>query len=106
MPFIRMRDYRSQMAGPARSIAAPTFVERDIGPETGDADAFLRVIEKEIKPGVEALVPINRSNQALFGHSDGGLAVVHALFTRTRRLSHLHSRQPFALVRWRGGACG
>jgi hypothetical protein len=30
---------------------------------------------------VEALVPINRGNQALFGHSSGGLAVVRALFT-------------------------
>ena len=59
---------------------APAFVEKIIGPETGDVDAFLQVIEKEIKPRVEALVPIDRSNQALFGHSSGGLAVVRALF--------------------------
>jgi hypothetical protein len=60
---------------------APAFVEKNIGPETGNVDAFLAVIEKEIKPKVEAIVPINRNNQALFGHSLGGLAVVRALFT-------------------------
>jgi len=60
---------------------APAFVENVIGPQTGDLDMFLRVIEKEIKPRVQASMPINRSNQALFGHSLGGLAVVRALFT-------------------------
>jgi predicted alpha/beta superfamily hydrolase len=60
---------------------APAFVRAAIGPETGDVDDFLQVIEKEIKPRVEALVPINRGNQALFGHSSGGLAVVRAMFT-------------------------
>src|SRR6185312_4269000 len=35
---------------------APAFVEKIIGPETGDVDAFLQVIEKEIKPKVEAMV--------------------------------------------------
>jgi hypothetical protein len=60
---------------------APPFVEKNIGPETGDVDAFLAVIEKEIKPKVEAMVSIDRRNQALFGHSLGGLAVVRALFT-------------------------
>lgn len=63
---------------------APAFVEKVIGPETGDVDAFLQVIEKEIKPRVEAMIPIDRSNQALFGHSSGGLAVVRALFTEPR----------------------
>jgi predicted alpha/beta superfamily hydrolase len=59
----------------------PDFVEKNIGPQTGDVDAFLKVIEKEVKPRVQALVLIDRRNQALFGHSAGGLAVVHALFT-------------------------
>jgi len=44
-------------------------------------DSFLKTIEADIKPRVEALVPINRADQTLFGHSLGGLAVVHALFT-------------------------
>jgi hypothetical protein len=47
----------------------------------GGADAFLRVIEQEIKPFVAGLAPINTSDQVFFGHSLGGLTVVHALFT-------------------------
>ena len=78
--FQTMRNY--DFTWPVRpEHRAPAFVEKNIGPETGDVDAFLAVIEKEIKPRVEALVPIDRNNQALFGHSTGGLAVVHALFT-------------------------
>ena len=49
--------------------------------DTGDVDAFLQVIEKEIKPKVEALTTIDRGNQAIWGWSLGGLAVVRALFT-------------------------
>lgn len=49
--------------------------------DSGDLDVFLQVIEKEIKPKVEALAPIDRNNQALWGWSLGGLAVVRALFT-------------------------
>jgi predicted alpha/beta superfamily hydrolase len=48
--------------------------------DVGGLDAFLAVIETEIKPRVAAMVPIDPSNQAIFGHSLGGLAVLHALF--------------------------
>jgi len=76
--ILRNRDFR----WPAKpEHRAPPVVEAVIGPEDGHLDAFLQVIEKEIKPKIEALVPIDRANQALFGHSLGGLAVVHALFT-------------------------
>ncbi|WP_394762329.1 alpha/beta hydrolase [Phenylobacterium sp.] len=47
----------------------------------GGADAFLKVIETEIKPKVHALLPVNTANEALYGHSLGGLAVLRALFT-------------------------
>ncbi len=78
--FQSMRDYDFKWpVSPGHR--APAFVEKVIGPETGDVDAFLQVIEKEIKPKIEAMVPIDRSKQALFGHSSGGLAVVRALFT-------------------------
>lgn len=46
----------------------------------GGIDDFLRIIETEVKPRVAALAPIDMANQALFGHSFGGLAVLHALF--------------------------
>jgi ferri-bacillibactin esterase len=48
--------------------------------DVGGLDDFLEVLQGEIKPRVAASVPVDPSNQALFGHSLGGLAVVHALF--------------------------
>lgn len=49
--------------------------------DVGGMDDFLKVIEAEVKPRVQALTRMDTSNQTLFGHSLGGLAVVHALFT-------------------------
>ena len=51
-------------------------------PEYGGADAFLRVIETEIKPRVRAVVATEPGQDILFGHSLGGLFVLHALFTQ------------------------
>lgn len=50
----------------------------------GGIDDFLATIETEVKPLVEDMVSIDQSNQALFGHSLGGLAVVHALFVEPK----------------------
>jgi hypothetical protein len=49
--------------------------------DVGGMDDFLRMIETDIKPRVAALAKVDPANQALFGHSLGGLAVVRALFT-------------------------
>jgi predicted alpha/beta superfamily hydrolase len=48
--------------------------------QVGGLDDFLATIETEVKPRVAELVSIDSSNQALFGHSLAGLAVLHALF--------------------------
>lgn len=50
--------------------------------DVGGLDDFLETLEREVKPRIAALAPVDAGNQALFGHSLGGLAVVHALFTR------------------------
>jgi len=47
----------------------------------GGLDDFLATIETEVKPRVAALAKTDPSDQAIFGHSLGGLAVIHALFT-------------------------
>ena len=47
----------------------------------GGVDQFLKVLETEIKPKVAATVRVNAADQALFGHSIAGLAVLRALFT-------------------------
>jgi predicted alpha/beta superfamily hydrolase len=46
----------------------------------GGVNDFLMMIEKDVKPRVAALVHVDPANQALFGHSFGGLAALHALF--------------------------
>lgn len=48
--------------------------------DVGGLDAFLKVLETEIKPCIAAVAPLDGSNQVIFGHSLGGLAVLHALF--------------------------
>ncbi|MBK1838757.1 alpha/beta hydrolase [Azospirillum sp. YIM B02556] len=64
----RARDYTPPAAG------APSG--------TGGADAFLDFIENNLKPEVERRFRVDRGRQTLFGHSYGGLFVLHALFTR------------------------
>jgi hypothetical protein len=49
--------------------------------DVGGLDDFLQIIETEIKPLVAELAKVDASNQVLFGHSLGGLAALHALFT-------------------------
>jgi ferri-bacillibactin esterase len=50
--------------------------------ECGGADYFSDFIEAELKPLIEAIVPVDRQRQALFGHSFGGLFSLWSLFTR------------------------
>ncbi|GEB32386.1 ferri-bacillibactin esterase BesA [Brevibacillus parabrevis] len=51
-------------------------------PEMGGAERFLSFIEKTVKPAIEKDFPIDRTRQTIFGHSLGGLLVLHALLTR------------------------
>jgi predicted alpha/beta superfamily hydrolase len=48
---------------------------------SGGDDAFLNFIIDELKPAVAKLISIDPGRQALFGHSLGGLFVLHTLFT-------------------------
>lgn len=49
----------------------------------GGADAFLEVIERRIRPQLAQHVATDASKQALWGHSLGGLFVLHTLYTRS-----------------------
>ncbi|MBC9178994.1 alpha/beta hydrolase [Pseudoroseomonas ludipueritiae] len=66
----------------------------------GGADALLAVIQDELKPVVEEAFRIDPARQALFGHSYGGLFVLHALFTRPETFSTWVAASPSI---WRGG---
>lgn len=50
--------------------------------KTGGADLFLDFIESSVKPFVRSQLQIDPTRQALFGHSLGGLFVVHAMFVK------------------------
>ena len=45
------------------------------------ADAFLQLIETRIKPAIAAKLAVDPQRQTLWGHSYGGLFVLHTLFT-------------------------
>lgn len=60
----------------------------------GGADRFLDFLEGEVKPLVAARYTVDPARQALFGHSFGGLLVVHALFTRPAAFSAYLASSP------------
>jgi predicted alpha/beta superfamily hydrolase len=70
--------------------------------DVGGLEAFLEVIETEIKPRVAAMAPIDSSNQAIFGHSIGGLAVLHALFVAPNAFRTFIAASPS--IWWNGKA--
>ncbi len=50
---------------------------------TGGNDAFLSFLVDELKPAIAKTMVVDPGRQALFGHSLGGLFVLHALFVRS-----------------------
>jgi len=59
--------------------AAPSLKPEERG-QYGGGDVFLRVVEEELKPFVEARYRIDRSRQAIFGMSRGGEIALRILF--------------------------
>lgn len=49
-------------------------------PKTGGRDAFFDFIDNQVKPEIEKRFDIDKKQQALFGHSLGGLFTLYALF--------------------------
>jgi len=63
-------------------------------PEMGGGTAFLDTVENDIKPFVEKHYPVNPERAALFGHSFGGMMVLHALFNRADKYSAYIAASP------------
>lgn len=71
--------------GPGRVLdytAARPTSERFRDMRTGGADVFLAWLLDRLEPVVARQVPLDRSQRAIWGHSLGGLFVLHALLTR------------------------
>jgi hypothetical protein len=60
----------------------------------GGADAFLQLIESQIKPAVAAKVAIDPQQQTLWGHSYGGLFVLHTLLTQPASFQYYVAVEP------------
>ncbi len=52
--------------------------------ETGGAEAFYRFISEELRPKLAQLLPVDPGDQALYGHSLGGLFTLHVLFNHPK----------------------
>lgn len=60
----------------------------------GGADAFLKLIENQVKPAVAAKVAIDPQRQTLWGHSYGGLFVLHTLLTQPAAFQNYVAVEP------------
>lgn len=80
-PYLE-RTYDLTLPASDAELAAQTLAgtPKETSRNVGGLDDFLKVIEVDVKPRVAALTHIDATNQALFGHSFGGLAALHALF--------------------------
>lgn len=79
MPFHEQRHY--DFTSPVPVSELPASPDGREWPEIGGAADFLTFIEEEVKPVIEKEFRIDRNNQTIFGHSLGGLFVLHALFS-------------------------
>lgn len=71
------------------------------GRRNGGADAFLDLIERDVAPKVSTLAKLDPSQRTLWGHSYGGVFVLHALFTRPWMFSMYAAADPS--LWWGGG---
>lgn len=55
--------------------------DTDSEDNTGGQEEFFAFIQDELKPFIESRFKVNRERQTLFGHSLGGLFVMHILYT-------------------------
>ncbi|MNI28708.1 Ferri-bacillibactin esterase BesA [compost metagenome] len=62
--------------------------------EQGGASFFLQFIEDELKPEINRRFPIDRSRQTIFGHSLGGLFVLHTMFTKPKAFQYYIAGSP------------
>lgn len=85
---------RSWDYGPPPGATYPPHTADGPPVRTGGADRFLDLLDAAIRPEVARRVPLDPAAQALFGHSFGGLFVLHALFHRPEAFTHWIAASP------------
>lgn len=65
-----------------RDYTPPSGIPGDKTGASGGVELFLDFIERELRPLVATLAPLDPTRQALYGHSYGGLCTLYALFNR------------------------
>ncbi len=63
-------------------------------PKSGGADEFLQFLQDELKPWLNAKHSIDPDREVIFGHSFGGLFVLHALFSKPDSFDHFIAASP------------
>ncbi|MCL7714965.1 alpha/beta hydrolase [Stenotrophomonas mori] len=79
-------DNALRIDSPARTRDYTPLADPDAGddaPRGGGADAFLDMLERQVRPEVARRAPLDAHRQTLWGHSLGGLFTLHALYTRS-----------------------
>lgn len=61
---------------------------------TGGADRLLDFLAREVQPRIAQFAAVDAQRQTLWGHSLGGLLVLHALFTRPGQCSRYAATSP------------
>lgn len=80
----------------------PALIPGERALVTGGQDTFFASIETELKPVIEKLAPVDRSQQTLFGHSLAGLFVLHTLYTSPASFQTYVAADP--AIWWNGGS--
>ena len=83
---VRTYDYTPGVLDSSGSLSGGTgslknsLSDNSAAPQYGGAEAFWQFIEQEVKPQVSQRVTLDPTRQSLWGHSFGGLFVLHTLF--------------------------
>lgn len=79
----------------------PPFFPGNPEARTGGADEFARFLLQDALPTISALVPINKAETSIFGHSFGGLFTLWLLFTQASSFRHWIAASPS--ITWEDG---
>lgn len=99
LPSLRARDYTFR-AGRYPFLQPPGAAPDH--PVGGGADHLLEVLERQLWPRLAARAPLDPARRTLWGHSLGGLLVLHALLSRPAAFRTYVAASPS--VWWCGGA--